>query len=396
MRNILLASYGGGHAEIISAIASELIRRGQRPKVVGFTTAYQRFKSQGIPAESIEALIDKNEDIPYLDGATQYLPEENHPSISHEQSKAYFALGLRDLVHSYGWEKAVSLLNNQGRKAFLPVESMKRYLEKIGPDIVVSTTSPRFELAMHKAARQLGIPSLAVADLFIQDERAWILKSDYAPYLAVICQQVADEVVAGGFEKGNVRVTGNPAFDSLAKKSTDISLRNSLRARLGLTGKTVVLWPGPGGKISNVGRPFCTPEEFVDAMEPVCRRNSNFRYLMRPHPNMPFSLPKNSEHGLLDDRKLLPEEAILIADVVCFDISTMGLQAALRGLPSISVGFGDYQPFGKYGLTSVAETIEEAVLLIERDEISPSPKFQMPPLGSACENVLNFIDDILS
>ena len=64
-----------------------------------------------------------------------------------------------------------------GRKAFKPTAAMARYLKKTRPDIVVATTSPRFELALLQAARHSGIPSLAIGDLFLVQEREWILEA---------------------------------------------------------------------------------------------------------------------------------------------------------------------------------------------------------------------------
>lgn len=85
-------------------------------------------------------------------------------------------MGLRDLARDLGREAALERVRQTGRTAFEPVDVMRRYLRQTRPDIVITTTSPRFECALQKAARLEGIPGLAVGDLFLVDERDWILQ----------------------------------------------------------------------------------------------------------------------------------------------------------------------------------------------------------------------------
>lgn len=396
-RNILLASYGAGHAEIIAQLAQALIARGDKVRILGFTTAYHAFKAKGLPVVSVEALLDPAEDQIYLDAADEFCGAMTHPYITQAETRAYFAIGLRDLVLEHGWDTALDMTRQLGRKAFLPVDGLARFLKKNPVDIVVSTTSPRFEHALHIAARRVGTPSLAIGDLFLTTERKWVTAPDYAPYLAVICDELRDEIIAEGFCARNIRTTGNPAFDKLAPGPDDARRRAELRASIGLDERErVVLWPGPGSACSSSGKPFNMAQDVVAALEPCCRRTAGLRYIIRPHPNFPVALPKEAAHGILDSGLFTPEEAILVSDVVCFDISTMGLQGALAGLPAISVGFEDEMPYARYGLALSVKTMTEAARIIETDLTDFNVSLSAPPVGQATAHVLAFVDDILA
>lgn len=392
----LLASYGGGHAQIIAAVAKAMRARGIAPDVLGFTTAYRSFLRAGLEAKSVETLIDAEANAPYLEAVHPFLGGERHPDVSQAETQAYFAIGLQDLVARFGWSKALTLVQSEGRKAFEPVSAMMRYLDRVQPDIVVTTTSPRFELALLKAARKLGIPTLAIGDLFLVQEIEWMRQPGYAEDIAVLSSSVADLLVSAGISRSALRVTGNPAFDSLAPGNADADRRNALRSEWGVAEKRVIMWPAAGAATAMDGSAFHTPDQVVEVFEALCKAVPSFAYILRPHPNHPFELGTTIGHGYLDNGKLTPEEALLICDVVCVEASTMGLQAALRGIPVVCVGYSDYALYPKFGLAQAVDTLDEAVMVLKEGRYSAPGPFAMPPLGTASDNVLEFIDDILA
>ncbi|WP_272010100.1 hypothetical protein [Roseovarius sp. ZX-A-9] len=392
----LLASYGGGHVQIVAALARAFAARRDAPDIIGFTTAHAELGRQGIAAQPVSALLDPAEDAEWVALAGEFTTAATHPDIPVEETRAYFALGLRDLAQAQGREAALARVRREGRTAFEPVNTMRRYLRWTRPDIVITTTSPRFECALQKAARLEGIPGLAVGDLFLVKDRAWILQEGYAPHLAVLSAEVARALVTDGFDESGIRVTGNPAFDRLAPGPGDAARRDVLRARLGLDDRTVILFPAPGAQMSMIGRPFLQMTDVVASLEDFCRGDPRYAYLIRAHPNRPMTLPGDARYGMLDDGSLLgPEDAILVADVVCVEASTMGLQAALTGKPVICVGFADYVLYPEFGLGRAAADMAEAVAILRAGQAHAVAGFEMPPLGSASANVLAYVDEIL-
>ena len=338
----LLASYGGGHAHIMAIIGRALLEAGYDVNMIGFTTAYRALERANLPVKSVEALLVEGEDQEYINEIKKFLPSETHPDVSNRETEAYFALGFRDLCEEFGKAEAIARTQKLGRKAFEPVFSMERYLRKTNPDVVITTTSPRFELAMLKAARNLGIPSIAIGDWFLIQEREWILRGDYAAHLCVLTEKMAVQFQEEGLKGTKLHVTGNPAFDALTTQDGDMEKRRALRQKIGVDDKTVILWPAAGGEVAIGGQKFATPTDVVEALETVCRENSEYSYVLRPHPNHPLKLPETATNGILSSADMSAEDDLLIADIVCVEVSTMGLQAALIGKPVICVGFADY------------------------------------------------------
>lgn len=358
----LLASYGGGHANIIAALASRLSEWGTTPTTIGFTTAYQAFLRQGLAAGNVSALIEGRrggyEHAAEL--ATPFLPEQLHPDITAAETRDYFAIGLHDLIAEHGEQEALKLIELQGRTAFEPIATMEAFLKELNPSCIVTTTSPRFELALLRAGKRLGIPTLAVADIFLQRERGWVLSGNYADHLCVLNEPLRDELLEQGLQgRTEVHATGNPAFDPLMTLRDNTTRRQELREQLGIADKTLILWPSASVvKAEFTDRPFVQSHDVSAVLEPLCEARSDYAYMLRPHPNAPHGLPEGARHGILDPG-LSPTEALLVSDVVCFEVSTMGLQAHLAGIPTICVGFPEIAVFPHYCNTLIAKDLNE-------------------------------------
>lgn len=358
----LLAAYGGGHANIVAAVASRLTKRGVDPVILGFTTAYQAFLRKELPARNVSALIETRREAYFEAGelVRPFLPLQRHPDITEAETSDYFAIGLHDLILAQGKTRALATVERYGRAAFEPVATMEAFLEELNPSCIATTTSPRFELALLRAGKRLGIPTVAIADIFLQRERGWVLSGDYADHLCVLNEALRDELLQQGLEgRTEVHATGNPAFDPLATLLDEGALRQKLRARLGIGDRVLILWPSASVENAEfTDRPFARPEQVAAVLETLCTERPDYTYMLRPHPNAPHALPDEARHGLLDPG-LLPEEALLVSDVVCFEVSTMGLQAHLAGLPTICVGYPDIAVFPKYSNTLVAADLDE-------------------------------------
>lgn len=383
---------------MLAPVARVLRAQGVEVDLIGFTTGRAYFERAGLHANSAVALLDPDRtmDAPWLAAARPFLDRQSHPDITPEEAEAYFTVGLRDLAERIGREEALARVAAIGRKAFEPIAAMERYIQRTRPDLVVSTTSPRFELALLRAARRQGVPSVALGDLFLVDEREWILSGDYADHLAVISPVVVEALQRDGLTGVRTHITGNPAFDTLQPSPADVERRALLRERLGLSDRTVILWPAAQlGAVALDGRPYALPEQVVEAMERICVRDPNFAYILRPHPSAPFDMPEGMRNGLLDRGLLEPGDAVLVADIVCTEVSTMGLQAALLGKPVVCVAFPDEAGFPRYGLAQIAPMLDDLVEIVAgRRYTAPIKDFDMPPLGSAVDNVVRLLDDV--
>ena len=392
----LLASYGGGHVQIISALAKAMIARGDQPEIIGFTTAYSELCKENLHALTVSSLLNEGEDDEWLALADEFASSVSHPKVSPEDTRAYFAIGLKDLAAKTSQSEAIEQVKQKGRQAFEPVETMRRYLRKTKPDFVVTTTSPRFELALLKAARLEGIPHLAIGDLFLVKESEYMAAPLYAEHIAVLSDAVANNLVRLGVPEKSLHVTGNPAFDNLSLIMQDTDRRRRLRNRLAMTDKTVILFPAPSAKISAIGRPFADIRQVVSQLEQFCANHSDYAFIIRQHPNAPLALPE-LQHGYLDDGSLLTaEEAILTADIICVESSTMGLQAALTGKPVFTINFADYVLYPQFGLAKAVDTLDEALLFIKSDRLPISANSEHKELGKATQRVLACIDKIKS
>lgn len=380
---------------MIAALVKAATARGMDTDVIGFTTGYRALVRKGIAAQPVTALLDPAEDAEWLNAADPFIEGHIHPDIEPEETRAYFALGLRDLAADLGREAAIDRVRAEGRKAFEPVGVMRRYIARTRPDIVITTNSPRFETALVKAAGHEGIPAVAVGDLFMVQERDWMLDPDYRAHLAVLSGSVARSMASAGYPADRIRVTGNPAFDTLVPRPDDAARRTALRAGLGLSDKTVILWPANGTPVAMDGQRFATMAEVASVFEPLCAADPRLAYVVRAHPNMPVTLPEGVHHGQLDAGNVTPEEALLIADIVCVEVSTMGVQAALRGMPVICIGFAEYAEYPKHGMAVAVDTLSEAADLIRQDKIALPEDLDMPPLGTATSNVISLAEDLL-
>lgn len=376
------------------ALACELRARGHDFDLMGFTTAFATFKRAGLDPLDVTAMVEWETDHGAFDATADLRPASGHPDISQAQTDAYFALGYRDLAERHGEQEARRIVVEQGRKAFEPVSILQRFLNQLRPSVIVSTTSPRFESAAIKAGRRLGISTIAVGDNYLLSEERHILANPYADHLTVIAPEIGERLLANGLTGTKIYPLGNPAFDALAARDGDHAKRIELRRKFGLTDRTVILWPLGGSSAEVAGKRLLGPHEAQTFLDSVCKSDSAFSYIMRPHPNWPVD-PIDSQHGFVD-ASLSPEEALLIADVVCAESSTMGMQAALKGIPAICLRFSDYVIYPKLGWASEAGDLNHLrSLLLERSYFS-APERVTRQIGRSTGNIVDLIESVIS
>lgn len=389
----LLLSYGGGHAVVMIAVARELSQRGVPYDLLGLTTAYATFHRAGLPAMDVTSLVDEQLDGDALQQVKPYLPKQGHADISDTQTHAYFALGYADLTAKFGIEEAKTRLKRDGRKAFEPVSIFQRWYHSNRPSVVVATTSPRFELAALRAARRESIPSLAIGDQFLTGQADFIVSGDYADHLVLLSEEVEGNLRREGLSQPRVHLLGNPAFDSLAPRSDDAKRREKLRARLGFEGKRVLFWPLGGGRRSGSGELLLSPTQVREMLEEIAHEDSDLRYLLRPHPNWPVDVD-SSNKGCMCPDDFSPEDCLLVADLVVAESSTLGLQAVLKGIPTISFGHADYNVYPRYGWASIAGNSEELRDLVIGRTLKEPPIHLRQLVGRSSALVADLIENL--
>lgn len=393
-KRILLACYGGGHVQSLIPVVKKLIGRGDLELIIiGFTTARAAFERAGIKAHGYDYLLDPSDE-EWLNFAKGYLPKNSHPDVSKAETLAYYAIGLRDLALRSSKEDALQKFKDLDRKAFLPVESCSRFLARNKPDLVITSTSPRSELALQYAATALNIETLAISDLFLQHESSYICKGGYARNISVMAGYVGRLLKDRGY-KGTIYTTGNPAFDSL--KAIDPSSRHTIRKELGLTeSERLILWVCPSSPVSMIGKPFVETSKMLGLLDGLCSRNRGYRYLVRQHPSKPVVEQGLSEHGMLCPGSFSIEDCLSIADLLLLETSTVGLQGALLELPVITIGVENYPPYAQLGLStdvSCTAEAEKALLAAKKPRLD---LLDYPFEEDAADQVVKIINKLLN
>lgn len=355
-KRVLLASYGGGHVASLLPLAQRL---QADPRValrcLGFTTARSVFEASGFMTMGAADLLQPGDE-PWLERARPLLEQPQHPAVASADALAYYALGLKDLAAELGHEAAVRRVQSQGRRCFEPLASCARFLQWQQPDLLITSSCPRSELALQRAAHHLGMASLAIGDLFLQDEEPYVCAPDYAAHLSVIAAPVRDRLLERGC-RSQIHIGGNPAFDALLDGQHHIAAQQ-WRLQVGLTpGQRVLLWACHPAVESCTGRQFVEPARMLAALEQYASTRPEVRLLIRQHPSAPlFALGQSVRGGWICPPDLPIEICLHAVDQVLVEVSTVGLQAALLGKSLVTYRAAGEPPYAELGLAlDVAE-----------------------------------------
>jgi hypothetical protein len=213
------------------------------------------------------------------------------------------------------------------------------------PDIVLTSSSrPAASLeelgeltidqALITAAKQTDTPSVVVEDIW----------GSYVPISADECKHVC--VVDGAAARilkyscgdgVNIRITGNPAFDSITGTNI-LNTRATLRSKLGLSENDFLILYG--GQV--------TPDNLsslnwvVDNLRP-----SDFLYFGKhPRDVRDYQEITDRAGGKIIETKIRLDDLLPAADLVVTHYSTVGLTAVLMGIDVINIHIeGDVLPF---------------------------------------------------
>jgi hypothetical protein len=321
--------------------------------------------------------------------------------VSREESVAYLGLSYVDLEERVGKEQAAKNYSREGRQAFLPVGPISRLFDEVAPDVVISTISPRAEQAALMVARERGIPSLCLIDLFGEPSLFRAQETGYGMRVCVISEAARQWLIDKGREEGEVVVTGNPAFDSLG--NPELSVRAAqLRHDRGWGESRVILWasqrePEHNPITGEAGNPEL-PQHIERVLLEIVSRHPEWRLVVRPHPNEPAREHLQQERVELSGPQDHLHTLLAAVDVVVVMTSTVGLEARLIGKPLVSVDKSVLSvgtPYASAGLSHGVHELDQLEAALEdalRDGESIPNGFHTP--GGATEAVVAQIDEL--
>ena len=373
-QKLLFVTYGGGHAQMVLPVVQWFARHSSvEVQVLALTTAAPVFTNAGIAGVAVLGFRDfvRPEDAGALVWGERLLAGNSSTQVSREESVAYLGLSYADLERRLGTAEAADAYARFGRQALRPVGVLSRIIEKLAPNVVVATSSPRAERAAIEAAGLAGLPSVCLVDLFAIDEIAWVGQPGYASRVCVLNQAVADRLLAHGRKPDEVCVTGNPSFDEL-KAANWVAAGQALCAAQGWDGQQVVLWasqPEPAEHPSVPGRKGDTtlPGRIRLALEAWALAAPGRVLVLRPHPSEPSleALPHTQivSHGRDFELNTLLNA---VNGVVTMN-STVGLQGHVAGKKVIQVlgsMFDDSVPLAQYGMADACDDLANLPALL--------------------------------
>lgn len=402
-KTILFLSYGGGHAEAIAPVIKEITQEESHKIIVmSLTTANVTMAKYDIPFVSFKdfahLVSDTAKDIGHnlvgLDSASSLVP--------HLESVYYHGINMLDLIESVGEETAYEQFDSIGRQSFYPRNFMIKLLKYLSVDLLVTTNSPRTEMAAVDAAGSLGIKSICIVDLFAKREVEWLGRAGFATKICVLNNSVKQMLLNSSRKENEIVVTGNPSFDNLTKEETILS-GQLFREQKGWANNeliTLLYASQPEPK----KHPFCDiegdpelPKKIEHELRDFIENNSNFRLVVRHHPSESREfLQQERVYRSLSDENL---HCLLHAvDIVIVTASTVGLEASLIGKLVLSVDcsiFSEDAPYSEMGIskgTKDPSTLGSLILSEAKDYIRKDTPVEN---NNATGKILQVIDSLI-
>jgi hypothetical protein len=228
-KKILFVTYGGGHAHMIYPVIHELKKTSLyknnqlQIQVLGLTTARGILKNNGVESFGYADYLDPQKDQDAIAWGTELakIHHSDKNGIDRKESIAYLGLNFKDLVTQMGEKKAWQTMQEKGRHAFYPVNTITRILDDIQPDFVVTTNSPKSEAAAIAVAKSRGIETLIITDLF-SGFGGYKLQANGITFLNEYAKDmwIRDDLIES--KDSEFYYTGNPAFDKLLSLPTEV------------------------------------------------------------------------------------------------------------------------------------------------------------------------------
>jgi len=341
----LFVTYGGGHVGMVLPVMRELeaLLPGAQCALMALTTGHLKAKavrSDTLGYKDFLHLVD-------ADAARNWgerLSEGNtSPDVPLDETTAYLGINYLDLIAQHGEAGAADLYREQGRYGFRPLHFMQRVMDALQPDVVVATNSPRSEQAALDVARERGIPSVGMVDLFGLESDTYVMRATKPDWTCVISEGVRQRLITRGFPAAGVIVTGNPAFDGLFSAHNHEQAQRFLVER-GWQQLKPVLFAGHWEPQAHPATPVpvgqALPREIEAVLRSCVREREDLALIVRYHPSDWTQYPRLPDEPRVHFSEP-PKESIhpliLASQAVVVQTSTVGLESAVGGKPVVSV-----------------------------------------------------------
>jgi len=363
MKKILVVTYGGGHARMLSPVVDHLLLLSNvQVCVLALTTAVLEFNPGRVEVLGYKDFFFQNLDVKKYGEA---LIKSLDKVVDHDEAVAYLGANYLELIEAIGEEEAKKQFGSLGRQAFNPIKSMTHILRKISPDLVVSTNSPRSEKAAIQAAYDLNIPAIALVDMFAIRCEKWFAKAVFADKVLVLSESVKRYLVSKGRCEKSIIVVGNPAFDGLVKRYNKI--RDKIEAKRSSLPFTV-LWASQRepeycfetGLHGDIDLPLKVEERLVD----IFSRHKDWRLIARNHPSEvqrdypDFVMTSSQSDDLF--------ELLTSVHLVITLTSTVGFQGAILGAKLVTIDLSVLTPTMPFSEMKLSKGVRDL------DEIEPA------------------------
>ena len=393
MKTVLAVAYGGGHIACLLPVIEHLRGCGVRVQVLALTTAADVCARRGVPFLGFKDFPALQDERSRTHGARLSALHPPHPAVTLDESIAYLGASYRDLEETFGITGASERFERDGRQAFLPVASLRTIINELAPDVVLATSAPRAEWAAVIAARQAGIPTVVVVDLFGLSEKDRLRDPSYGDIICVISESVREGLVAEGRAADSIRVTGNPVFDRLADPE--------LRER-GLAFRRQRGWDASCRVITWASQPEPSdpqlPRRIEAALLSALADHLDWYLVLRPHPSDVYTLPPSGPQVTHSTRADDLHTLLAASDVVVTMTSTVGLEAAFIGIPLVTWDLSENTrscPYAKMGISEGVVSFSELAPAIMRALAGQGPRPRLPQVGSAARLVAETLQEFL-
>lgn len=331
MKKVFCVSYAGGHINIIKRVYKELkLHKDVDVTILALTLADAILKNEGIPHKTIKDYLSIMPDCDAIIRYGKYCTQGQKPAegIDEQDSIVYHGIGFYDLVQTKGLKEAESEFEQKGRKAFLPVDAMKKILEEEKPSVLVITNSPRMETAAGMVATSLNIPVVRINDLPLMSE-----KSPYKAKICVMNEWAKEDIIKRQLaDESDIVVTGQPVFEEDLNIDSEKAERYKKTVRADF--EKVALFLGQGQGSLKMKR---ENKEVIDALYEFAKQNKEYLIINRPHPNDFYDYEGDYSRldNFLTEKRGEFKYMLNSTDVAITATSTGGAQAVLLGIPLI-------------------------------------------------------------
>jgi hypothetical protein len=283
------------------------------------------------------------------------------------------------------------------------VDWLAAWLERLSIGSVLTGTS--FEAALDRrfwsAAEMVGVPAVALLDHWCNYAERF---SDRAPLdclpdaLAVMDDAAASALRAVGFPSERIHITGHPHLDEITPV-TRAERRVARRALDVSDDRQIVTFasePVAPGADRDLG--YTAAEALEAVRRAVASVLPDALLVIRPHPRERELAAPSGEPETIVARVGTPREATAASNVMTGMGSILLLEAALAGIPTLSVrpngGPDDYLDAHAGLIASITDTSILASMLRHTSEaLGNLPEAAPRPSGEASRQVIRLLDD---